>query len=267
VSEEANMRDLEFERGALPPVAAPVRHEGTDGAWDVARRSVANGAAPAGDHRGMLHLQRLAGNASVGALVQREEDGEESGHSPVLDVIGKGGGTPLPSGVRSTMEQSLGADFGGVRVHDGPAAAASAQAVGASAYTVGDEIVFNRGAYDPESASGRHTLAHELTHVVQQRSGPVDGTPTGDGVAVSHPGDRFEREAEASAAAFSAASAPTPPVQRHADDHDEPTAQTVPLQREAMEDEEEVPEEELQTTPLQRQEELEEEPEEEIAAQ
>jgi hypothetical protein len=260
------MRELEAEGGLVRPAAEPThRPHDTDGAWDVARRSVASGAAPTGDHRGMLHLQRLAGNASVGALVQREEDEatgqEDAGRSPVLDVIGKGGGEPLPTALRTTMEQSLGADFSSVRVHDGPTAAASAQAVGASAYTVGDEIVFNRGAYDPESPRGQHTLAHELTHVVQQRSGPVEGTPTGDGVAVSDPGDRFEREAEATASAFTAGgAAPAAPgtassVQRHADgDHDETTAQTMPLQR--MEEDEEA--EDVQLTPLQRQEEGEE---------
>ena len=98
-----------------------------------------------------------------------------------------------------TWSSNLGADFGDVRVHDSGAAAESAAAVSAKAYTVGYDVVFNSGAYQPDSDEGRRTLAHELTHVVQQRSGPVDGTPTGDGVAVSHPQDRFEQEAEATA--------------------------------------------------------------------
>ena len=49
----------------------------------------------------------------------------------------------------------------------------------AHAYTVGSNVVFQRDQYDPGSDAGRTMLAHELTHVVQQRSGPVDGTPTG----------------------------------------------------------------------------------------
>jgi hypothetical protein len=57
-------------------------------------------------------------------------------------------------------------------------------------------------------------LAHELTHVVQQRSGPVDGTATGTGVRVSDPSDRFEREAAATAER--AMSAPVAPAQRFA---------------------------------------------------
>jgi hypothetical protein len=68
--------------------------------------------------------------------------------------------------------------------------------------------VFASGRFDPASDSGKHMLAHELTHVVQQRTGPVDGTDAGDGVRVSDPSDRFERDAAASADRAMSASAP-----------------------------------------------------------
>jgi hypothetical protein len=97
------------------------------------------------------------------------------------------------------MEARLGHDFGDVRVHTDSAAHDSAVAVNAHAYTVGSNVVFQRDAYRPSTPSGRLTLAHELTHVIQQRSGPVDGTDTGGGVKVSDPDDRFEREASANA--------------------------------------------------------------------
>jgi hypothetical protein len=138
---------------------------------------------------GLLNLQRTVGNTRVAAMVEEEQ-------SPVLDVVGSGGGRPLDPGTREDMESRFGADFGDVRVHTGEAARDSAAAVHAQAYTVGSDIVLS-GSYDPGSAQGRHLLAHELTHVVQQRSGPVDGTDAGGGVAVSDPGDRFEREAAA----------------------------------------------------------------------
>jgi hypothetical protein len=97
------------------------------------------------------------------------------------------------------MESRLGHDFGDVRLHtDGPASE-SARAIGAHAYTAGNEIVFGAGRYDPNSAAGQRTIAHELTHVVQQKAGPVDATPAPGGIAVSDPGDRFEQEAETSA--------------------------------------------------------------------
>ena len=97
------------------------------------------------------------------------------------------------------MEDRFGHDFGDVRVHTDTRASESARAVQAHAYTVGSDMVFQSDRYSPNSSEGQHMLAHELTHVVQQRSGPVDGTPAGGGVRISDPSDRFEREAEATA--------------------------------------------------------------------
>lgn len=105
-------------------------------------------------------------------------------------------GEPLDDGVRGWMEDRFGSDFSDVRVLRGTEAAASSRALGANAYTVGNRIAFAAGTYDPTSARGRHVLAHELAHVVQQRTGPVSGLPTCDGVTVSQPGDDFEVAAE-----------------------------------------------------------------------
>ncbi len=223
---------------------------------------------------GLLRLQRAVGNAGVGALM--EED-----RSPVHGVINSGGGSALAPDVRADMETRFGHDFGDVRVHTDGAAHESAKSVNAQAYTVGSNIVFQRDTYDPASAQGRHMLAHELTHVVQQRSGPVDGTDAGGGVKVSDPSDRFEREAVAnadrvmSAAPVAAPAAAGPAVQRCADGDDHAHAQTyVQRTEEAPEEEtaqtyvqraeagaEETPEEETAQTYVQRQESGEEEEE------
>jgi len=80
-------------------------------------------------------------------------------------------GRPLEGSVRSFMEPRFGHDFSQVRVHTDERASQSAQAVNALAYTVGNNVVFARGRYDPESSHGRRLLAHELTHVVQQCDG------------------------------------------------------------------------------------------------
>lgn len=159
---------------------------------DAIRHAAAAGRLDVLGPAGVLGLQRAVGNAGVASLVEEER-------SPVLDVVGSGGGRPLDTDTRALMESRLGADFGEVRVHTGGAANASARAVHAQAYTVGNDIVFADGSYDPGTAQGQHMLAHELTHVVQQRSGPVEGTDAGGGVKVSDPGDRFEREAAATA--------------------------------------------------------------------
>jgi Domain of unknown function (DUF4157) len=191
----------------------------------------------------VMHLQRTAGNAGVSALIsaQREED------SPVKKVVSSSGGAPLDTATKADMEGRFGQDFSDVRVHSGAEADVSAKAVDAHAYTVGSSVVFANGQYDPSSPAGQRTLAHELTHVVQQRSGPVDGTPTPGGIRVSNPSDRFEREAESNADRVMA----QPPVQtlavqREAAPEDE-ELQTLAVQREAAPEDEE-----LQTLAVQR---------------
>ena len=76
-----------------------------------------------------------------------------------------------PENLRSYFEMRFGHDFSRVRVHSDNEAAESAQAVQARAYTLGSDIVFGKGEYAPTTSSGKRLLAHEMTHVVQQRQG------------------------------------------------------------------------------------------------
>ncbi|MCW2642542.1 MAG: hypothetical protein JWP76_4848 [Dactylosporangium sp.] len=191
--------DHDLETG-LRPRGDRIEHEDESG---VMYRAAAAGRTDVLGPAGLLGLQRAVGNAGVTGLVEGER-------SPVHDVVNSGGGSALAPDVRADMEARFGQDFGDVRVHTGGAAHESAKSVNAQAYTVGSNIVFQRDTYDPASPAGRHMLAHELTHVVQQRSGPVDGTETGDGVKVSHPSDRFEREAVANADRLMSAQVETP---------------------------------------------------------
>jgi hypothetical protein len=71
------------------------------------------------------------------------------------------------------MESRFGHDFSQVRVHTDERAARSAEAINASAYTAGNRIVFAHGQYSPDTQRGRHLLAHELTHVLQQGGRPA----------------------------------------------------------------------------------------------
>jgi hypothetical protein len=83
----------------------------------------------------------------------------------------RGGGSPLPAATRKQMESGIGADFSGVRIHNDSSAKKMSKDLNAQAFTHGKDIYFNSGKYDPASTSGKHLLAHELTHVVQQNKG------------------------------------------------------------------------------------------------
>ena len=155
------------------------------------------GGSQAHDQASLLHLQRTAGNAGVVQLLA--EDDERDAASPVHDVIGSGGGSPLDDSMRSSLDSRFGPDCGHARLPTDEQASQSAASVGANAYTVGSDIVFRSGQYDAGTPTGQRTIAHELAHVVQQRSGPVDGTDAPGGIRLSDPGDRFERSASSTA--------------------------------------------------------------------
>jgi len=86
-----------------------------------------------------------------------------------VESVVSSAGQPLDSHTRAFFEPRFGYDFSRVRIHTGAQAAESAAATQALAYTVGDHIAFAAHAYAPRTAAGRKLLAHELTHVVQQR--------------------------------------------------------------------------------------------------
>jgi N-acetyl-anhydromuramyl-L-alanine amidase AmpD len=110
-------------------------------------------------------LQRQEG------LIQRAERGAVPEVTPQVETqinALRGGGQPLDGGVRAFMEPRFGHDFSQVRVHTGTQAAQSAADMGALAYTVGRDVVFGAGQYQPGTNAGKRLIAHELTHVVQQ---------------------------------------------------------------------------------------------------
>ncbi|MCB5910246.1 eCIS core domain-containing protein [Streptomyces pinistramenti] len=195
---------------------------------------VTGGAEPSA--AAMFALQRSIGNAAAARLVDeaRHRHGAGCGHqeapvvqrSTVHDVL-RGSGQPLHGPVREEMESRLGADFSDVRLHTDITAQRSASEIGARAYTSGSHIVIGSGGAD------RHTLAHELTHVIQQRQGPVAGTDHSDGLTMSDPSDRYERAAEENATKVMQGPAPQA-ADRAAEPASEPASQapgTGPVQR------------------------------------
>lgn len=108
----------------------------------------------------------------------------------------RGGGTPLPKNVQAEMEKGFGGeDFSNVRVHTGSESVQMNKDIGAKAFTNRNDIHFNSGQYNPSTNSGKHLLAHELTHVVQQKSVPNLQTKLEDPSTRNH----YEVEADRTA--------------------------------------------------------------------
>ncbi|GAB4201508.1 MAG: hypothetical protein OHK0022_23610 [Roseiflexaceae bacterium] len=115
--------------------------------------------------------------ADTGPQIQRAASGDIGGveTSPAVDAsiaqMQSGGGNPLPASERSFFEGRFGHDFSQIRIHADSHAAETAQSLNARAFTVGTDIAFGPGEYQPGTSSGRHLLAHELTHTIQQTGG------------------------------------------------------------------------------------------------
>lgn len=104
------------------------------------------------------HIQRVAGPAAAG-----------TGVAPAsVERVLAGPGQSLDHATQRDMGRRFGYDFSGVRVHTGGDAERSAHDVNAHAYTVGRNVVFGAGQFAPGTRAGRHLIAHELTHVLQQ---------------------------------------------------------------------------------------------------
>lgn len=105
-----------------------------------------------------------------------DDEREQAPAPAIVDEVLALPGDPLDTATRSFMESRFGHDFSRVRIHTGQNAAESAEAVQARAYTVGNRVVFGAGQYLPGTQAGQTLLAHELTHVIQQRAAlPISG--------------------------------------------------------------------------------------------
>lgn len=111
---------------------------------------------------------------SITPLIQRsssEKGGEASTHVENQINSSKGNGASMDGETKNFMETRFGTDFSDVKIHTGSQAVQMSRELNAQAFTVGNDIYFNEGKYSPNSESGKHLLAHELTHTVQQTGG------------------------------------------------------------------------------------------------
>lgn len=159
----------------------------------------------------VLLLQDQAGNMAVDQLLQqhsknapsfREEKPNLHNLPPSTRTVLNNDGQPLDPIIRAEMESRFGHDFGQVRVHTNANSARSARLLNAQAYTIGQDIVFGKDRYVPQSGAGKLLLAHELAHVIQQTSG---GSPPPLHTNATH-------EQEAETAAQTAVSSQTAPI-------------------------------------------------------
>jgi hypothetical protein len=135
------------------------------------------------------------GNQAFGALARQGAGIMPDGraHPDVESTIAqtRGGGSQLDAGVASRVGSNLGDPLNDVHVHTDDTADNLSNSVSAKAFTTGSDIYFAKGEYKPGTSDGDKLLAHELSHVVQQR-----GAPTSGPLQVSQPGDALEVEAD-----------------------------------------------------------------------
>ncbi len=133
-------------------------------------------------------LQKKPLADSITPLVQRKSTGGESSLASkalTKQIHGsKGNGHNMDQGTQNLMESRFGVDFSNVRIHTGQKAIQMSRDLNAKAFTVGNDIYFNEGKYNPTSTSGKHLLAHELTHTIQQSKGgdTIQRVPTESGI-------------------------------------------------------------------------------------
>ena len=126
------------------------------------------------------------------AQMKEEEEAAQMKEGASGKNVSAGRQTKMPGHVQQKMETGLGADFGGVRIHQD---SDKASRLGALAYTQGEDVYFAPGQYKPESQKGQELIGHELQHVVQQREGRVKANEQRKGQGVNTE-NSLEREAD-----------------------------------------------------------------------
>ncbi len=148
------------------------------------------------DQQTVSQMQATVGNAAVQRMLAQRSAIEENEvpESTAATIASKRGqGQAIDSNMAQRAGQTMGADLSNVNIHTDSTADQLNQDVGARAFTTGNDIFFREGEYNPNSESGQHLLAHELTHVVQQGA---DGGAIQKKMTVNDPDDQYEAEAD-----------------------------------------------------------------------
>lgn len=142
-------------------------------------------------------MQQTLGNSAVQRLLaQRSADGPSELDEVTAKAINdeRGSGQSLDQGIAQKAGAVMDQDFSNVNVHTGEKADSLNQQLQAKAFTVGSDIFFRDGQYNPGSSEGQELISHELTHVVQQGASQTDVQGK---MTVNDPNDQYEAEADA----------------------------------------------------------------------
>jgi len=165
------------------------------------------------------HAERAESKPNANLTQAEEREGSPISEASLVAEATQTPGYPLDAVTKAFMEPRFGFDFSEVRIHSDAQAMNAAESMNASAFTLGNDISFSRGQYLPDTSEGRHLLAHELTHVVQQ----ARSTP---------PSDRIFRDPQTDAAtppsSSTTAAATAVPAAVSSTQADVPASPTVP---------------------------------------
>jgi len=156
----------------------------------------------ANEAAGVAGLQQSLGNRAVQRLLTQragaaepEQQGRQVSENVQTQIDEKrGGGHTLDEKTQHHMSHTLGDDFSDVQIHTDTESHELNEQLQARAFTTGNDVFFRRGEYNPQTTEGQELIAHELTHVVQQRAGEVE--LDGEGMQVNDPDDAYEQEAD-----------------------------------------------------------------------
>ena len=180
-------------------IASTIDEDGEQPSTEPVKASPGKGTAVADDTWG-TGLPDRDGRRIDRRAEPEQGDVDDGALASAFDFIeAADSGTSLPRDLASRLEAELGVDLSRVRIHTDDHAAAAAAAISARAFTIGADIYFARGAFDPNSEAGVQLIAHEVVHVAENQRGTADTSRK-----VSRPDDQHERRADDFAERFNA---------------------------------------------------------------
>jgi Domain of unknown function (DUF4157) len=189
------------ETARMKPISSLLQRQGDEQKDETAQaKSIVGAITPI--------VQRQEEQEETAQMLQRQEEKKDEhaqakGSSDLTPAVSpqlesriqtiRGGGQPLPDNTRTFFESRFGHDFGGIRVHTDSQAAETAGQLNAQAFTIGRNVFFGAGHYEPHTSKGQWLMAHELTHTIQQQ--PSQTIATNRNIVQSRSNQQISRSA------------------------------------------------------------------------